>query len=594
MIKFRKLFSLLAAAATTSTLTAMQAPVCADETADDLEAAGKPAYVEDTDYDVEEENRKYEQMIATLFGDVNFDRLVGIADAVQLQRYLLGETDELGNWMNADLNHDGVINVRDFTLLKQQITGLLQQGGTILITAMDMMTGEPLEGVRMQLHACYDDYYGYVMSDWTTGEDETAIFTGVPTGPKYVYTLDIDDVPDGYGNEFNNYGFGNQLIFSFDEGETSKAINVRLLSNDTERNIRIQHYDWTMDMDTISKLNYGFGRVFITSQTGDWYYYGIMDKECALPDGDYHAQMIPFTYEDVFPLRILQPDSDFVTKHLKERYPDIEFTDKSGGIDFSVRNGKPDKDIIFDFEPQPGATNYITVNCIDGETGLPLEGVEISLIEAPDTYAKKVATWVSDSTGTHTFDGLLHTGYAYTHAYKVCVEGLPADYEGGYEEDVCFGYVHGYQHTVTYLFGHSYLPKNISADIIKYEDKSLMNDYAAFDVYRIDPADPLNSDTSHKVYVNVRPGEKFALPDGDYYASLDFKVESDENIRPIRLFTKQGAEFAPDLSRDDYLCDTACILFSVKDGKPDKELHFYVKDYDPNDYSYYPPELVTD
>ena len=304
--------------------------------------------------------------------------------------------------------------------------------------------------------------------------------------------------------------------------------------------------------------------------------------------------MIPYTDENVFPLRLLQPDSEFVTKYLKDRYPDIEFTDKTGGIDFSVRNGVPDKDLIFDFEPQPGAANYITVNCIDGETGLPLEGVEISLIEAPDTYAKKIATWVSDSTGTHTFDGLLHTGYAYNCAYKVCVEGLPAGYEGGYDEDVSFGFVCGDKRTITYLFGESSLPKSVSADIIKYEDKSLMNDYATFDVYRIDPADPYNSETTHKVYVNVKPGEKFALPDGDYYAMLDFKVEYDEDVRPIQLYKQRGADFAPDLDRHDYLHDTACILFSVKDGQPDKELHFYLKDYDPNDYPYYAEQLIED
>ena len=288
MFRFRKFVSLLAAAATAGAFAAVQVPAYAYEIEGDLDGDGKPDFVEDVDYDVEAENQKYEQMITTLFGDVNFDRIVGVADAVQLQRYLLGETEELGNWMNADLNHDGVINVHDFTLLKQQITGMLQQGGTLMINALDMMTGAPLEGVRMQLHACYDDYYGYVMADWTTGADETAIFTGVPTGEKYEYLLDIDDVPDGYGNEFNNYGHGNQLIFRFDEDETSKAINVRLLSNDTERNIRIQHYDWSMDMDTISRLNYGFGRVVITSQTGDWYYFGVFEMIAAPQKGLQH------------------------------------------------------------------------------------------------------------------------------------------------------------------------------------------------------------------------------------------------------------------------------------------------------------------
>ena len=48
--------------------------------------------------------------VLTLFGDVNFDGNIGISDAVQLNRYLLGHISELGNIKNADLVADGVID----------------------------------------------------------------------------------------------------------------------------------------------------------------------------------------------------------------------------------------------------------------------------------------------------------------------------------------------------------------------------------------------------------------------------------------------------------------------------------------------------
>ena len=59
--------------------------------------------------------------ICTRFGDVNYDKVIGIADAVQLQRYLLGDLESLGNWRNADINGDGDINARDIALLQRYV-----------------------------------------------------------------------------------------------------------------------------------------------------------------------------------------------------------------------------------------------------------------------------------------------------------------------------------------------------------------------------------------------------------------------------------------------------------------------------------------
>ena len=76
----------------------------------------------------------------------------------------------------------------------------------------------------------------------------------------------------------------------------------------------------------------------------------------------------------------------------------------------------------------------------------------ISLIEAPDTYARKVAEWTSDATGTHTFEKLMHTGYQDNSAYLVRVESVPEGYSGDYEERFDFAYITGLESTVDFTF----------------------------------------------------------------------------------------------------------------------------------------------
>ena len=73
-------------------------------------------------------------------------------------------------------------------------------------------------------------------------------------------------------------------------------------------------------------------------------------------------------------------------------------------------------------------------------TGAPLDGVVISLIEAPDNYAKKIAEWKSDSTGLHIFENLMH----YSHndpSYLVRVESVPDGYSHGSDEPIYFGHI---------------------------------------------------------------------------------------------------------------------------------------------------------
>lgn len=510
--------------------------------------------------------------IATIFGDVNFDKLVGVADAVQMLRYLLGETEDLGNWFNADLNQDGVVNVLDFTLLKQQICGNGQKkGGSAAIKLVDLMTGEPIDGGYMSLFCVYDNTWSYEIGSWKNKKDATAFFNGLPNDdPKYVYYINVSNLPKGYGNILGNCG--QQFNFSYAEGETGKAINVRLISNEDEKNpnVSIKQMDWAMDKNILEN-GYNYGWVTILDREGNMYYQRVDYDTCALPDGEYRAVLHPYSeiWSD-YGMIPLDPESDFA-KHVRSNHPDADLTDKSAGIDFTVKNGKADREIVFDFAPQPGYSNSIKVSCLNGVTGEPLEGVEVSLIEAPDTYAKKIATWISDETGTHTFTDLYHTGYnSDNRAYKISIDSLPAGYEGDREVYSCTSCLANDTDERTFYFYETEGAKQLSADVVKLGDGTLLNDGASFDIYRFNSE---NVGDITKVVSNIKAGEKFAIQDGEYVAILNSEVTG---YAGIDLFSEAGKALAADLNEDDFYGNTCAVRFRVKDGAADKALKFYV------------------
>ena len=55
-------------------------------------------------------------------GDINADGTFDHADAVLLQKWLLGVSDiTLSNWKNGDMNTDEQLDARDLTLLKRAL-----------------------------------------------------------------------------------------------------------------------------------------------------------------------------------------------------------------------------------------------------------------------------------------------------------------------------------------------------------------------------------------------------------------------------------------------------------------------------------------
>ncbi len=67
-------------------------------------------------------------------GDVNGDGLVSAADAVEMQRYLLGETAySLRSWKRSDLSGDGVVNGLDFAALRRALLTALPETPTLQV-----------------------------------------------------------------------------------------------------------------------------------------------------------------------------------------------------------------------------------------------------------------------------------------------------------------------------------------------------------------------------------------------------------------------------------------------------------------------------
>ncbi|MBP0966690.1 MAG: dockerin type I repeat-containing protein [Oscillospiraceae bacterium] len=567
MLKSKRFPALLTAIASAGILTAAPFPAAFAEENPDTgsrykeELAANPVQTEVTDY--EEFDPAYADLM-TQFGDVNFDRTVGIADAVLLQRFLLGDILELGNWKNADLNDDGRIDAVDFTLLKQQLAGQKRSGGTLAVGVVDMMTGVPIPDVTVHVYAM-SGQYGYDLGTWTSRSDAAGYYTNLPTGDQYEYIIDCENLPEGYGNEFGNWDQQIHLKFN---GQTDISVNARLVGQTEEPNVTVRFYDWTKEQDSLTGSVGQYGILNIRSQNGDLYYGDSGLYQFTLPDGAYHVDIKPFG----MPAQLMDPESDFA-KYMQEIYPDVTFTDQRGGIDFTVKDGKPDKDIQFDFGAPEGKSNSLTVYCFDVQDHRPIEGVQITLIEAPDTYAKAVGSAISDAEGKCEFSGLLHAG---APAYYCRVDKIPEGYVSTTDSFAASDYINDHNSVAEIALMQADIPAEVSVDVINFEDGSVMNELGTYTILRDFAAgDPDRYDTT-EVYANVRCGEKIALADGDYIAFLDTAKFSEIGLRDLFFPSPGGNQLRQFFDETIFGAETGHFYFSVKDSKPDRALRFFV------------------
>ncbi len=492
--------------------------------------------------------------ILTLFGDVNFDGNVGISDAVQLNRYLLGHISELGNIKNADLLADGVIDIYDMVYLRRQLVAENKPVGTKLkVKVVDMMSGEPLECADIQLsemngNCLYD--IGETVS--TYGDDVN--YYGLPNDKDYKYFLLVTELPKGYDR---CTAWDQVVIFDVESGTEEKNLIVRVSADDAEKNVKFTHMDWFKGRENI-----GYGNLFITDKDGNYYYQRQYTGEMSLPDGDYHADFNFFDY----PVTFIEPDSDFA-KRIKENYPDAQFEELSNGIDFSVINGKPDRELFLNFGPRENSGNTINVNCYDSLTGKPLEGVKLSLIEAPYSYAK-TESWISDGT-TKVFTDLYRGG---SDCYKVIVDSVPEGYiKSTKDQWVGFEYANNYSTDFNFYFTPFEGEKNLSFNVLTWPDKQQYTGECTFTVMQ----------GNSVILPGIKPGEKFGLKDGEYMLFAE-SYGDDEPYRGAWIHSELGQELAKetDVFADGAAFQSDMAKFSVKDGKLNKEIILYVGDKD--------------
>ena len=489
--------------------------------------------------------------VLTLFGDVNFDGNVGISDAVQLNRYLLGRIGELGNIKNADLLADGVIDVYDMVYLRKQLVSEVKPAGTQLsIKVVDMMSGEPLDA-DICLNEMVENYLYNIGSDIPTNGEEINYY-GLPDDKDYKYFLTVNGLPKGYDTAYKTWD--QVVIFDIEAGTAEKELIVRVAADDTENNVKFTHMDWCQGRENI-----GYGNLTITDKDGNYYYQRQYTGEMALPDGDYHAEFNFFDY----PVAFVDPDSDFAAM-VKENYPDAQFEDLTNGIDFSVVNGKPDRELLLNFGPLENSGNTINVNCYDSITGKPIEGVKLSLIEAPYSYAKKTS-WTSDGT-TKVFTDLYRTGY---DCYKVVVDEVPEGYiKSSRDQGVGFGYAYNYSTVFDFYFTPYEGEKNLSFNVLTWPDKQPYTGDCTYTVMQ----------GNSVVLSGIKSGELFGIKDGEYM--LYAESYGDEPYCGAWINSELGQELAEetDVFADGAAFKSDMAKFTVKDGKIDKVITLYVGD----------------
>lgn len=493
--------------------------------------------------------------VLTLFGDVNFDGSLGISDAVQLNRYILGRIHEIGNIKNADLVADGVIDIYDLVYLRKQLFSDDKPAGTkISVKVVDMMSGEPLSNANICLSEMNGDLlYDIGNSIDTNGEEIN--YYGLPDDKDYKYFLLVTDLPKGYETGYQIWD--QVLIFDIEAGTPEKEITVRVAADDAEKNVKFTHMDWCQGIEQI-----GYGNLFITDKEGNYYYQRQYTGEMALPDGDYHADFNFFDY----PVDFVDPDSDFADI-IRKNYSNVQFEDLSNGIDFSVINGKPDRDLILNFGPKDNSRNSINVNCYNSLTGEPIEGVKMTLIEAPYSYAK-TKSWISDGT-TKVFNNLFRTG---ADAYKLVVDSVPEGYvKCSKDQYVSFGYVNNYSSDYDFYFMPYDGEKNLSFNVLTWPDKQPYTGNCTFTVMQGNTV----------VLSGIKPGEMFGIMDGDYAIYAE-KYDTDDLYRGAWLNSEAGKELAEetDVFADGFAIQSDMAKFSVKDGKLNKNITLYLCEKD--------------
>ena len=163
------------------------------------------------------------QFTEPVYGDCNGDREFTIADAVMLDKYLLG-SGELYFWVQADLNEDNVVNAADLSLMKQKL----------------MTAGKEEEEPKITFKG-QNGVIGYTFPEDTTITESYRFYFTVPTALTptktkmefQIFNADTDEeIPH---SEVRNSGRANEYVMSIEteikESEVRRYYGVVTLTD---------------------------------------------------------------------------------------------------------------------------------------------------------------------------------------------------------------------------------------------------------------------------------------------------------------------------------------------------------------------------
>lgn len=206
---------------------------------------------------------------------------------------------------------------------------------TLRVNCLDMATGQPVAGVRLLLIEAPDSVRRTVES-WvtdSTGSHTMEWFTDPYNPPTEPYVVRIDALPEGY------IGGNDQNVYPGTYSDYEQEINLYFISDDLPKNITATVIDAEEDAVVENAAHYAIYWIDTENNNQNHLIYPsvLPGETVALPDGIYYAALDRTEAEKngYMPWR---------SNGYQTWSPD------SFMIDFTVTDGKPDKDLIFNAE----------------------------------------------------------------------------------------------------------------------------------------------------------------------------------------------------------------------------------------------------
>lgn len=240
-----------------------------------------------------------------------------------------------------DVAKGGITENWTVELEKKQSTGEPDpenKGTSAKVAVRDMATGKNIEGIDIEAIAGVNAT-GKSIAKWNTSDEAEKLLTGLSGNMQIAYGIKLKNVPEKYVHE-------DTYVFMRTEGTDVEDWTISLVTSDISDNITFDIYDWSeekmFDFNSYDKPMYAK----ITDKDGNFCYGFSGAYPRALPDGEYTFELVtpPEGYE------IVLPDSD-TAKELKEKFLLSQID--GGIINFTMKDGKPDKEIVFDIIKKP-------------------------------------------------------------------------------------------------------------------------------------------------------------------------------------------------------------------------------------------------